>query len=432
MGNHHSKTSNDNTDTSHVCDEPGFDTLPTETFVGSLDFYHFNMILSGACAVFSCAVLFALMFRHATHFSRPKEQADILRICAFIPIYAIGTLIEVCAPRSYIYLQPWLEVAQACALACFFILLCRLLSSETDQRQDVFLAPMKLVQEKKEESTTEAVARYRRTWIRIFQYPVIAVLIAIFTAITEGADKYCFGSREPYFASLWLEILGKISVATAVISVLQTYSSLKVELRPFKAIQKLLAFKLLIGLQFIQGIVYMILQRVNPSPLEPTATLSYTDMQIGIPLLLVSCELGLFSVFFHLAYSVTPYRLTSYSHKLLSHTADGNQAVNAASYQGGPLCIRAWLAVLNPKDFFAAIIFSFNIKNAALTAGNDSASSRPLNPYPYRSTQEGSQPQPPPDYTYDPSYGTSNERPELPRYGNSRYGNAGAGAPHKE
>lgn len=97
MGNRQSKTSDES---SHVCEHPGFDTgkwtdhhsdpvtagnwktnspnqiAPTTLFVGSYDFYHFNMILSGACAAFAVLSMLALMFRHATHFSQPKEQSE--------------------------------------------------------------------------------------------------------------------------------------------------------------------------------------------------------------------------------------------------------------------------------------------------------------------------------------------------------------------
>ena len=51
-------------------------SAPTDPFVGSMDFYHFNMALSGACAVISIVAAVLLLFRHATHFSRPKQQLE--------------------------------------------------------------------------------------------------------------------------------------------------------------------------------------------------------------------------------------------------------------------------------------------------------------------------------------------------------------------
>ncbi|KAM0811629.1 putative Transmembrane protein 184C [Seiridium cardinale] len=424
MGNHHSKSSNDNgsddSSSSHVCDQPAFNTTSTTPMVDNFEFHELNMIISGACAAFSTVMIFALMCRHAMSFSKPHEQSNIMRICLFIPTYAVGSFIEVCAPTAYVYLQPWLEVTQAFALASFFILLCRLLSSEIDERRDVFLAPMKLIQKKSGNSVANAVAAYRKTWIAVFQFPIITILLAIFTDITQGANVYCFGSHKTYFASLWLEIIEKISVAVAVIAVLRTYAQLKVELRPHRALQKLFAFKLLIGLQFLQQIVYMILTRINPSPLQPTAMLSYTDMQIGIPLLLVSCELVIFSVFFHFAYSVTPYCSTSRLHKPVSHddADDGHINADSGSYYGGPLGIRAWISTFNPSEIVAAIMFAFKMRQEASRLEHDSDQSRPLNPYP----TSYAQPMPPQPQQYD-SYEPyrAHQQQEPPRYSGRDY-----------
>ncbi|KAH8198937.1 hypothetical protein TruAng_006898 [Truncatella angustata] len=325
-------------------------------------------------------MLFTLMFRHATNLSKPQEQANIMRICLFIPIYAVGSFIEVCVPVSYVYLHSWLGVAQAFALANFFILLCRFVSLETNTRRSVFLAPMKRLQEKTGSTTAKAVSAYRKTWILVFQYPLIAILIAIFADISEGADRYCYGSHKAYFASLWLEIIEKASMILAVIAVLRTYAKLKVELRPHRALQKLLAFKLLIGLQFIQQIIYMVLTRASPSPLEPSDTLSYTDLEIGIPTLLVSCELVVFSVFFHFAYSVTPYQLSSYSHKPLSDfTNSEQQSGGDECYHGGPFGTRAWISMLNPAELIAAVLFGFKMQKEVDISRRGIYQAMPLN-----------------------------------------------------
>lgn len=147
-------------------------------------------------------------------------------------------------------------MAQAFALASFFLLVCRLLTAEADSRADVFLAPMRIVQGRTGASTARAVGPYRKRWIYVFQYPVVAILLALLADVTEAADKYCFGSHQAYFASIWVDVLGKISMILAVFAVLRTYMSLKVELHPHRALQKLFAFKLLIGLQFLQGVRY--------------------------------------------------------------------------------------------------------------------------------------------------------------------------------
>lgn len=43
-------------------------------FVGSLSFYHFNMIVSGACTAIVLFLTFSLMGRHAMRMSNPEQQ----------------------------------------------------------------------------------------------------------------------------------------------------------------------------------------------------------------------------------------------------------------------------------------------------------------------------------------------------------------------
>ncbi|ORY60852.1 uncharacterized protein BCR38DRAFT_47953 [Pseudomassariella vexata] len=112
------------------------------------------MILSGACAALATINILVLMFRHATHFSfsRSKEQAEsvsflrsttcrilttrsrTLKICAFIPIYSIGSWICISAPEAHVYRQPWLDTAQAFALSYFLLLFCHLLANPSNKQ----------------------------------------------------------------------------------------------------------------------------------------------------------------------------------------------------------------------------------------------------------------------------------------------------------
>lgn len=50
------------------------DIVPAEPFVGNLSFYHFNMIISGACTAVVLFMIFGLMGRHAMRMSNPQEQ----------------------------------------------------------------------------------------------------------------------------------------------------------------------------------------------------------------------------------------------------------------------------------------------------------------------------------------------------------------------
>lgn len=93
--------------------------------------------------------------------------------------------------------------------------------------------------------------------------------------------------------------------------------------------------------------------------LKPSDTLSYADVIIGLPTLIICLQVIPFAFFFFHAYSIKPYttwdvKRASDSQQPLSETGSSSLVKR---YQGGPLGIYAWLALLNPLEFFR------NIKN---------------------------------------------------------------------
>ena len=43
-------------------------------------------------------------------------------------------------------------------------------------------------------------------WVLIFQYPVVALAVAILTDITEVAGVFCDFETQPYFAKIWVRL----------------------------------------------------------------------------------------------------------------------------------------------------------------------------------------------------------------------------------
>jgi Organic solute transporter Ostalpha len=70
-----------------------------------------------------------------------------MKIATLIPAYAIISFIAVCSPKSYVYLDPWLDVFQSVALGYFFLLLCEFVSPSREQR-DLFFAALQVKDKK--------------------------------------------------------------------------------------------------------------------------------------------------------------------------------------------------------------------------------------------------------------------------------------------
>ncbi|KAJ5149524.1 hypothetical protein N7448_001102 [Penicillium atrosanguineum] len=311
-----------------------------EPFVGTISFYHLNMMISGASAALVCLIIFSLMFWHATHLSKPREQIKIMKICMLLPLYSVVSFISIVFPHANIYLEPWLELFQGVALGAFFLLLCEFISSDTQTEVNLFFAAFEVPQTKTGDDPVNGLEWFRKRWIAIFQYPVVATLVAIVTDITQAANIYCLDSSKAYFAHIWLTVISTVSVASAVISVLAFYRALSTQLNSRQPLAKLLSFKLIVGLSFLERIIFTILRSKNA--LKPTSTLSYSDVNFGIPSMLICLQMVPFALFFPYSYRVSPY-------------------INAGPYEGGFLGVRAWIGVLNPMEILRAIKFAFEM-----------------------------------------------------------------------
>lgn len=127
------------------------------------------------------------------------------------------------------------------------------------------------------------------------------------------------------------------------------------------------------------------MRSVKPSPLKPTATLSWFDVFIGIPVLIMAVLTVPFSFLFHFAYDVQTYDLKNVDKNIpLAHkphhsdleaaqdssSTDGlvgrqkarpGVSTAGSSYQGGILGIWAWLGMLNPSDLISGLIFGLTM-----------------------------------------------------------------------
>ncbi|KAJ5688771.1 hypothetical protein N7462_003163 [Penicillium macrosclerotiorum] len=363
---------NDNDDITCPMPRPLVADAP-ENFVGDYTFHQFNMIFSGACTAITCLVIFALMFMHAIRYSNPNEQVKIMRIAMLFPLYSILSFFAICFPNSYVYLVGWIEVFQGLALYNFLMLLCDFLAPN-DRHRVYFFANLRIPSKTGE--TTDGLSWLNKTWFLVIQYTPVAFVIAIAQCITEAANVYCLDSNDRHFAHLWLNILQVFSEIMAVMAILRFYMNLKSYMKEHKPLYKLLAFKLVVGLAFLEKIIFLILHSTDT--LNPTSTLSYADAYIGIPTMIICLQMVPFSFFFHWAYSTRPYELTNNSGSreyLAVEETQSGRIYKTNRYQGGFLGLYAWFALFNPVELFREIKATYSMFQASRMAmdsqGND-------------------------------------------------------------
>lgn len=155
-------------------------------------------------------------------------------------------------------------------------------------------------------------------------------------------------------------VITLLSTIIAIMSILKFYKALKPRINHRKPLSKLVAFKGIVFLNFIQNVscpklttemslthtqaIFSFLQSSND--LKPTKHYTFHDLSVGIPNLLLSLEMVIFSILF-----LYIYRTGEYCFK------KGAAAVplGHGGYQGGLLGLRAYGDALNITDVLRGI-----------------------------------------------------------------------------
>ncbi|TRX94986.1 hypothetical protein FHL15_004071 [Xylaria flabelliformis] len=335
--------------------------IPTEPIAGSKDFYHVNVIVSGALAIFSTLVVLALIWRHATNMSRPREQLYIIRICLLLPIFAIVLWVAVYIPWTYVYLYSIVIFCEPMTLTCFFLFICETLAapvsttptpspSSPPSRRSVFLSPLVTRARQLNVPLTDGSVFnvFRRSWFGVAQGIPVAWAVAIASIASEAKGVYCLTAHDAHHAHIFLIVFKTVSTFTALISVLRTTLPVRAEVKKHRAMTKLWAFKALIFFQTAQDFIFGIISSKAPRSLTDSKTISQVDFITGLPSLVVEIELVFFALFFHYAYSVSMYQLSD----------EQKRAGEKYAGYGWRLIYK----VFDIRDVFALIGFAFRIR----------------------------------------------------------------------
>ncbi|MCJ1400456.1 hypothetical protein MMC11_003661 [Xylographa trunciseda] len=275
-------------------------------------------------------VSIALMLLHATHLSRPAEQVKIIRITALIPAFALISFVNIYLGTSAVYLKPWMNVCEGLALASFYFLVCDFLSPDMNDR-DAQFENLRLNPQGGIGAPGKGFAPARKIRNLVCQYIVVAIIVAVATDITEAIGVFCSNSNNAHFAHIWLTIIRAISAAVAIAAIIRFVNISHSRIPSQRIWAKLIAFKLIVGLDFIQTLAFSI----AGAQFQPSSTLSYLDVVVAIPAILFCLEMAIISFVFHFVYSYRPYIFES---------------LKGQKYSGGPLGIFAIGRAFNPLD----------------------------------------------------------------------------------
>lgn len=122
----------------HVCPEEDTSGPPIVPLFGDMTYHTFSTILAGACGLLSLLIIGFLIFRHATHYSSPVQQRQIIRIVLLVPWVALFCFLIVWQTDAGHYLLESLDFGSAIAISGFLLLLCDYVLSNPDGFDDLF------------------------------------------------------------------------------------------------------------------------------------------------------------------------------------------------------------------------------------------------------------------------------------------------------
>ncbi|PLB48822.1 transmembrane protein [Aspergillus steynii IBT 23096] len=342
-------------------------------FVGNLSFYQFNMIISGACTVVVLFMTFGLMGRHAMRMSNPQEQIKIMRIVNMIPSYQVLSFVSICLPKSYIYLQGFTEVFQGIALYAFLMLLCDFLAP-TEQGKVEFFSSLETKRQWQPKKKRSGLAFLKLTWWSVVQYPIITWIAAVTQVVTQLMHRYCLGSNEPHFSHVWITAATSLSTSVAVNAIIQFYMNTKKYMKEHHPLTKLLAFKLIVGVVILEKIIFLVLEGIDV--LHENETLTYVDVMMGLPEMLICVQMVPLCFLVLYAYRTKPYEISNaprtvtlrpQEYQAIKEDGDEETLMSGLQkrYQGGWVGLNAWAAYLSPLGLFMDVISAYRMISKA-------------------------------------------------------------------
>ncbi|KAE8446497.1 hypothetical protein EG329_011960 [Mollisiaceae sp. DMI_Dod_QoI] len=329
--------------------------------VGSLTFHSLALIIDVSCMTFGTSLSLYLMFRHALNYTVPRVQKYLIRIIFMIPVYSICTFLSACFYWEAAYFQLVSAAYASVAVTAYFSLLCQYVAPDLHENKNYF---RKITPKPWGNHFPVPIAWFRtcccgeagpwRTpqngltwfnilWIGVFQYSFFRVSMSIIAIITQYLGKYCQSSMSPSFTHIWVLLIDVFSAAVAMYCLSQFHDQMKEALAHHRAGLKLWCIKLVYAFALYQSLVLSAITShwmPHPFAANPTSTLAYPDIKIGIPTLMLTFELFIMSIFHQFAFPWQPYSV------LEPHTGDN---------QGGYLGWKAFGDALNGWDMVKAL-----------------------------------------------------------------------------
>lgn len=279
---------------------------------GPFTLQHLLFLFSIACAGLTTIISLFLIMKHLHRYTNPKQQRQIVRIIFTPVVFATLSAISILSYSAAQYMQPLTALYEAFALASLFLLMVEYVAPDENTRA-AFFENLECHKPKSQWLPSKGYnvvpggsgPWYRVSFAAVFLYVIIDTLMTVIELVTEALGRYCEQSWSPKFGHIWVEIITNIFLGAAITKIVGFYGRFRNEptFSMHKPGLKLISFKLIVFINFIQSIIFSILL----SHIKTSRKLTGYDLKYGIPAALVAFEQILFAIFFHYSFRSREY-----------------------------------------------------------------------------------------------------------------------------
>lgn len=274
------------------------------------DKHHVGWTIAGGAALLATLLSCTNIFLHCTHYQKPLEQRQIIRILLMAPLYSIISFFGYRYYKEYISFGIIRDCYEAFVLASFLILCLLYVGRSPLEQREV------MTRKEKTKLSFPFCCWYFRPskpyflfavkW-SVMQYVILRPIISLVSIITNSFDVFCGASYDYRFANVWLTVITFISVSVALYGLLLFYHLVADDLAGHRPMMKFLSIKVAIFLVFYQTFVFSVLAGLG----YIKATRSWTSDNIadGLNALCVTIEMAVVSIVQLFAFPYTEYAI---------------------------------------------------------------------------------------------------------------------------
>lgn len=316
--------------------------------VGPFTTQHLLLAIAGGAAVVTNIISFFLIMKHLHRYTESKQQRQIIRIIFFPPVYATLSAISIINYEVAQYMRPLIELYETFALAALFMLFVEYVAPDSHTRMPFFAT----LENRKPKSTFRPSKGYTvipggsQKWysikvLGVFLYLVVDIVMTVVEEVTMALGTYCETSWSPKFAHIWTFIITNFFLGWAITAIVNFYTRFvkDPEFSVHKPGLKLISFKLIVFINFVQSIVFAVIN------VKTSAKFTPYDLKLGMPAAVVAIEQILFAIFFHYSFRSREYHETMKEDLVSPRMGTFRAAANA----------------FNPSDYFAGVFTAFKL-----------------------------------------------------------------------